>query len=301
MTDFLVESAKVWSRPHRGDLTQAYVFCTVLSANLSHVGYRGTLAAQASTGHDNGQVCRRPISVNAVATSLALPYETVRRKAAALVATGMVRRDRMGLVVVPDTMARPELVAAAAQIRCLLSLLVGRLRQIGLDPSAISVTQDNDAAEPPDAVIARIVMDAQIRSLEQIASIFGDLISAYVFCGTLRANEQPLLVSPQLAWRFSSWGDLPPDAVRRPIAVRELARQLEMPFETVRRQIQRLRASGSVMSAGAEGFIVPASAMDNENTEYQRGKLSLEFFRMLSALHSVGAFRRDLEEAAVGA
>ena len=290
MGNLLFSSARTWARADGGDVTGAFVFCTILSVNCIHLGYDGPLAAAAAAGEDAGVVVRRPISAHAIAQSTSLPYETVRRRVHAMIASGTLARERGGLVVPADVLRRPAIVAAMREVRGLLNEVRAVLISIGWDLVALAGSDAVKPAPPSDALVARIVLDAHIRSLETIAPAFGDMVRAYIFHGVLRANLADLLSDGELAWRYAHDDTPPPDAIRKPITIRELARHVEMPFETVRRQVGQLVASGALVTVGNTGVIAPLSATTNEQADQRNGKLAIEFFKMLTTLARVGAF-----------
>ena len=288
MTDFLVTSAQAWARPHGGDLTQAFVFQTILDANLQPLPLDDPMGLLAAAGEDDDRAPKRPISVHAVATSLSLPYETVRRKVVSMEAMGLIARDRQGVVVRSAALRTQHMRAAMAEVRTLLGQALTILEKIGLDLSAFPSTAEASALHPPgDPVIARIVAGAQIRMLERIAPIFGDVIGAYLFGGVLRANQSELLINADMAWRYATQETLAPDEVRLPVTVSTLSKQLGLPLETVRRQVRRMTQGGYVIATD-QGVVAPVSIIAGEADEYQSSKMSLEFFRMLGGLAQVG-------------
>ncbi|MCP3733426.1 Lrp/AsnC family transcriptional regulator [Sphingomonas sp. RP10(2022)] len=290
MGDLLMSSARVWARVHDGDVTTVFVFCTILSANLAYLGYDSPLAAAAAAGDDGGAALRRPISAHAIAESMSLPYETVRRRVVAMTATGMLVRERSGLVVPAEALRQPAAVAAMHEGRCLLEALRAVLVSIGFDLVALAGGVSPMRTRPFDALVSRIVLDAQIRSMEMVAPIFGDVMRAYIFYGVMRSNVAETLSDGDLAWRYAHEDTPPPDAARKPITIRELARAIEMPFETVRRQVKRLLDAGVLTTIGSAGVIAPLSVVVGEQAAQQNAKLGAEFFRMLTTLARVGAF-----------
>ncbi|MES2338032.1 MAG: hypothetical protein V4537_08055 [Pseudomonadota bacterium] len=293
MSQFLLSSARAWARPHTGDLTSAFVMCTTLTANLEHLGYGDPLAALASDGRDGGAALRRPISANAIAESLSLPYETVRRRTIAMIADGRLRRVEAGLIVPPETLAGVALGRAMREVCDLLDDTVVTLAGIGFDAHAIAASAGAampgpSAPPPPDALIARIALDAQIRSLETVASSFGDIVSAYVCATIVAANVRALTLDSELAWRYAAEDQSPPDALRRPVTIRDLARELAMPFETVRRHVRVLIERNAVVTVTARGVMVPRSVIEGADAVRHQARLMMEFVRMIGNLARAG-------------
>lgn len=110
-----------------GDLLRALVFTAIWTANVKHVINTATVTSQTVLSDD----LRRPVSVLAIANSLRLPYETVRRHANALQKAGICRRvGRLGLVV-PAGEHR-KMASGTVQAHTLLTSLLAELRRAGL-------------------------------------------------------------------------------------------------------------------------------------------------------------------------
>jgi DNA-binding transcriptional ArsR family regulator len=83
-----------------------------------------------------------------------------------------------------------------------------------------------------------------------------DLVTALVFLGVTRANVRPLQADPAADAAYASQAEVPPEDLRKPVSVYAVARDLRMPYETVRRHITKLREAG-LIEAGARGVWVP--------------------------------------------
>lgn len=90
-----------------GELLTAVVFLAVSQASVSHLnnGVRVALPGPDGVAPDH---MRRPVSVSAVAASLDLPYETVRRHVVKLVEQGLLTRDGLRGVYVPSAAFETE-------------------------------------------------------------------------------------------------------------------------------------------------------------------------------------------------
>lgn len=97
--DFLLDHLIAGLKAHDGDLLSVLVLAALSSGNCAH------LAAEQFATLDKAPPDRerRPLTIRQVAQSLGQPYETVRRRFAALEAAGqIVRRGRNGFIV-PET------------------------------------------------------------------------------------------------------------------------------------------------------------------------------------------------------
>lgn len=110
-----------------GDLLRALVFTAIWTANVKHVINTATAASQTVLSDD----LRRPVSILAIANSLRLPYETVRRHANALEKAGICRRvGRQGLVV--PAREHSKMASGTAQAHALITSFLAELRGAGL-------------------------------------------------------------------------------------------------------------------------------------------------------------------------
>lgn len=163
---------------------------------------------------------RRPVSLSAIACSLGLPYETVRRRVGRLHALGVCQLGAHGAVVPESFLASPPYMASvvAAYVR---------LHRFYLDVSAAdlmpSLPPSRYPPEPTAPVRAslRIIADYLLRTSEALIALTGDLVSSLAFLAVLSEGETP-----------------PPSSVSA------IARRLAMPQETVRRHCAALVEAG---------------------------------------------------------
>lgn len=84
-----------------------------------------------------------------------------------------------------------------------------------------------------------------------------NFVTALVFLAITRANVGGITISRKAAAPYLGLGEAPPDAERVPVTVYALARDLGIPYETVRRHVGKLKAAG-ICDAVADGIIIPA-------------------------------------------
>lgn len=111
-----------------------------------------------------------------------------------------------------------------------------------------------------------------------IAQFGGDLTRAVVFWGAARASVGHMNTANR--FRPEAGGGVFPDSHRRPISILGLADSLGMPYETVRRHVQRLVTDGLCERTGSREFLIRAEVL--ERPEMQRlirrvASRSLEF------------------------
>ena len=121
----------------------------------------------------------------------------------------------------------------------------------------------------------------------------GDLVRGIVFLAILQAGRPrfaELARRGVLAWPRS-------DDALKPVSVHSLAMSLGLPYETARRQVQRLIAAGLVRRIDAQGVIVPESALQSEAFAAYAAELQALFLKMLRGLRAIGF---DLESLSKG-
>ncbi|MBS0409826.1 MAG: hypothetical protein JSR86_07920 [Proteobacteria bacterium] len=123
--------------------------------------------------------------------------------------------------------------------------------------------------EAPDdnaRLMARLATDFVLRSLQLAAKQHdGDLIMAIVAAAIVSANTAHLNPIAGAPARHTDLDDVAPNEARRPVSVLAIAGSLGLPFETTRRYVNRLIASGQCrrvkggVLANAEALSTPAN------------------------------------------
>ncbi|WP_374471685.1 DeoR family transcriptional regulator [Phenylobacterium sp.] len=206
---------------------------------------------------------RRPVSTRAVAESIGLPAETVRRRVNRLVELGLCERVRGG-VVVPQRVLASSQYTEPARASCEgLGRLYARLRGLGvLDPPR----HPQPAMAPfPYRLVMRIWGDHLLRSLETAARTLGGLLQVMLQLSILRANGE--------------------GGGGRPVTVAALARRLGLPEETVRRNAARLVAEGRCLRTSRGLLMAPDVLERPEWIAFTSAHLNnlLRFYSVLDA------------------
>ncbi len=211
------------------DATDALIVLAINQANiapltrepLARIRY-GTLQAPAPDAR------RRAVSINAIAASLQLPFETVRRRVNALMAAGAVVRGEGGLIVPEAFLTAPDYIS---------TITAGHFRLIAFFHEANAagwVGELPRSAYPPEAEIpmraaARLISDYVLRSAANLMPLGGGVSGTLVLLGVADAEA--------------------------PATGPALARRLGMPTETVRRHVLRLAEEGACRRTGS-GYLV---------------------------------------------
>ena len=86
-----------------------------------------------------------------------------------------------------------------------------------------------------------------------------------------------------MARRYADENAIPPDSARRPVALRAIAKAIDLPFETVRRRVAALVAEDAV-HRGDTGVIVPARVLAENRFRDHNRRTTAHFEHMLGRL-----------------
>jgi DNA-binding Lrp family transcriptional regulator len=239
------------------DLLDILLIAAIAQANVALISQNPELqAAYAAADTPPPDEARRPISINALAASLRLPYETTRRRVHALEARGVCQIARQGVIIPTAVVSSPEYLRRSF-------LAYGRLNQLYVDLQAVDAlpclpakAPAPAAAEFPLRVVARMATDFMLRVTDDVMAELGDVMESIIFLEVVRANLQH--ISPR-----EGFGDIWleervfPDDVRKPVRAAQVARSMGLPAETGRRHCRRLVEAGYCRSV-PQGLLVNA-------------------------------------------
>lgn len=229
---FLLDQVRLGRGPL--DFADALIVLTVTQANVDRIRRSPELQiAYATYDRPPPEHLRRPISINAVAMSLGLPFETVRRRVRRLTLIGACRSTSAGLVVPTSLVSLPwhhrTLEAAFDRMR----VVYGRLGALG----ALQRSGSSEPAwtgPPPLRAAARISTEYLLRLVQLLVEEMGDLTGVAVWLEIFRSNTEHLPDREE---------SLRADALR-PVRIVSVAKRLGSPAETVRRRTAHLVALG---------------------------------------------------------
>jgi DNA-binding transcriptional regulator YhcF (GntR family) len=289
VTIFLLDLVGRQIRRHDGDFTRAIVYMAAIQASRTPAGGEGLDAAA------------RAFSVRAIAQSLALPYETTRRKVTDLEAAGLARRNGFrGYTVAPavfESEARRTDNEATWQA---LQRVIVDLRALGFDFSQVpggSTPTPARGQAGNDLVDAVTILtnDFLLRVLEAGSRPHGSMLDASIIATLILANAELLTLDPELAWTYSGAATPPPDHLRTPATITSLAASLGLTHETLRRRMRHYRALGWVKRATG-GYLMTLDRLQDPDV-LAAGLMIVQ--RFLQLLQSVSQLGVDL--ATVGA
>lgn len=107
----------------------------------------------------------------------------------------------------------------------------------------------------------------------------GDMLRGVIFLAIVDANVRGLRPEDPPSQTYSEAGDKVPDTLRRPISVHALAIELDLPYETTRRHVNRLMVDQLCVRADT-GVVVPAEVLAREDITAAL-KMNFEHLRQL--------------------
>jgi hypothetical protein len=258
-------------------LLDTLLIAAVIDANISRLNHEPALQlASARLDASPPDELRRPVSINALAESLDLPFETVRRHIRQLVARGVCVASPQGLVVPGALLSMPSFSALQRAryervVRFLAELAAERI----VKPPAFALpAADQDHA--PVRAVGRILSEFFFRSIGLMKGIVRDPVSGLILLELARASGERRLATP-LA---SGGGPDEPSAVR----VAELSRRLRLPYETTRRRVGGLVEDGLCRRRG-KGVLLNEEGVGRVEVELGENLVAVRrMCRMIGAL-----------------
>ena len=243
------------------DATDGLLLLAITQANLTPINRDPVLQRlYATIDQPPPDALRRPVSMNALSSSLGIPFETVRRRVTLLAKDGVVDVTSTGVYLPQATVSSPFYRIALEVTYRLVGSLYHRLRDLGLLanlPDPATAAQPFDA--PPIRLVARLATAYLLRLAEPLKLHIGDMVTGMILMDIVGANTEGLS-DLERGTQEAGEGGFVPDDHRKPIKVAELARRLAMPQETVRRHVNRLVRDERCVRVD-DGYIVPAHVL----------------------------------------
>jgi len=240
-------------------LMDAVLLLAILQANLAPITANRDLQLRFATLDAlPDDELRRPISVTALAASLRLPFETVRRRLAQLARSGICEATERGYRVPTRVMAQPRFASGHAVIYRELFTLQARLASVGCLPPSGPVAASIHP-EPPVRIASRLAVDYFLRALTMLSDRTGDPVNGFLLAAIFNGNATGFETAARSAPIGAAEGLLP-DADLRPVPAAEAARQLSVPHETVRRRLRGLEQRG-LCARTRGGWTIPQASL----------------------------------------
>jgi hypothetical protein len=116
-----------------GDGREGLVVQAIFAANTAHLDIRTVDRSIAGPDATLPDEVRKPISINRLAQSLGLPFETTRQCVNRLIKAGTCVRVKGGILVPKGAVQQPEVAAAVMANLTAVRQLVRNLQAVGLD------------------------------------------------------------------------------------------------------------------------------------------------------------------------
>lgn len=281
VTVFMLDLVSRTLRKHDGDFTRAVVYMAALQASRS------------PSHGEGGPGPARVFSVRAIAQSMGIPYETTRRKIAELEAAGMARRvDTRGYTVSPQTFEGEAYRAECEATWRALQRLIADLRTLDFDFGAFSGGSSLAGARHlarADLVEAAAVLvnDFILRVLESGVQPHGSMLDSAVISTLILTNAELLTNDRELAWQYSGATTPPPDHLRRPATITEVASALGLSHETVRRRFRRYCGLGWAKRVTG-GYLLTVERLQQADVLNSGLMVSQRFLQLVQSLRQLG-------------
>lgn len=272
------------------DVVDGLLLCAISQANVAQITRNADLQrTYATLDQPPPDEVRRPVSVSAIANSLRLPFETTRRRVAALAALDIIQTTPRGVIVPTAPLNSPFYRIGAEANYNLVRNLYFRLRGIGLLEELPKPTWPGfDPENPPIRLVIRLSSDYALRLAEPIGEHIGDLVSGFILMDLIHANTEHLADTEAGAaddgWEVSGFV---PDDQRKSVRPTLLAQRLGIPHETVRRHLNRL-AKDDLCERNGDGYLVSARILARQPfVQYMTDNQS-HLYRLYSQLADFG-------------
>jgi hypothetical protein len=274
-----------------GDVLDTLLAGVIIHANVSEIMRRADLQLAFSDKDEMPpDEMRRPVTMHAIATSLALPFETVRRRVGNMVKTGFCRAVDGGVIVPTAVLAAPQYTAGGFRGYERIRAFYYQLGDLGLAGELPPPTVALADGVFPIRAVARLVGTYVLRVIETLAPL-GDLLDGLVWLEIYRSNVEhaPAELSGA-AEAPPGPDDLAHDGLRRPAPVTALAARLGLPHETIRRRVTGMIARGACVRVHG-GLIIPGEALARPELTAVLAENAANLTRLFGALSQLGVLQ----------
>jgi len=216
---------------------------------------------------------RRPVSINAVAASLGLPFETVRRRIRRLAAEQVCTVQSEGVVVPASFLASASYLQSVMLGHERLRRFYVELRDAGLVDGLPPPAFDTDSV--PVRAAARLLADYVLRASEGLMREAGNVISVLTLVALLAAA-------------LADEGR--PGGAPRVLSVRAIAIRLKLSAETARRHVAELIEEGLCVRTPA-GLVVMEATLARTGLRLLFAENAANVQRLLAGLAERGVIR----------
>ncbi len=244
---------------------------------------------------------RQPVGLRDLATSLNIPLEVAREEVVSLIEAGLCVRVPGGVVVPSRVIQSPAINRIHETNLASFFQMIDELRAIDFDFEAVKSRTDTGSTmvlEPnfkasmssglPRRVISRVTTIFYLSSAVGGSIPFGgDWLASTIFATVMSINSEMISKDPKEAWLYSRQDTPPPDRLRQPATVGEVARQLNLGEDIVRHQIERQISENRVVAVEG-GYLASMDYMQSEASQAAGLNMIRAFYRMIHDLTHLG-------------
>jgi DNA-binding transcriptional ArsR family regulator len=278
-----------------GEVLEPLILGAIASASVARISeYPALDGAYATLDAPAPDALRRPIPMLALAESLRLPYETVRRRVHKLAAAGRCQLTPDGVVQPESAGNDPRHVAEAVERYERTRRLYFDLLAAG-EPVARRTAAPGASLgppQPPVRLVNRLVGDYCLRLADAMTRGAGDLLKGLILMEIARAGDERLDAAG-----FPAAEGRPPGATPRPVLPADLSRRLQVPAETMRRHITALSDMGLVIRRPA-GVLLSPQGLEQSGFAQVAAANASNLRRLFDRLDRAGVLHRWDAEAA---
>jgi len=224
------------------DLLTTLLFTAILDANMAPVN-RDPELRLAYGGLEDAcpDELRRPVTINAMAASLRLPFETVRRRVHELIDAGDCVATAHGVYVPRSAVTSPSYKAIQVARYERVRAFYRTLRDVG------ELAADDPPAPATQELLVRavnrVISEYMLRACGDLIAVTGDMLGSVILMEVALENSADL--PPD---RLPAWADAPA-AIARPVRGSVLSARLGLSAETLRRHAIGLETAGFLRRA----------------------------------------------------
>lgn len=243
------------------DILDSLIAVAVSQANVAPVNASRELQLRYATyDQPPPDDLRRPISINALAQSLRLPFETVRRRLIKLSLLGVCQSTRAGVMVPTRALLGPIHHGALERNDQLTAELWRRASDDLQGPHPGG--GESVWADRPLRLLSRVAFDYVLRLGDQLSEVFGDPTSVAVWAATIEADEAP-------------------------ISMQAIARRVQLSPETVRRRVHELVGQNR-LQISPSGVVPSPEFLRSEAIDRVVARNRTDLLRLFAVLSDLG-------------
>lgn len=234
----------------------ALLVAALLEANVNRLNRDPELqAAYAQLDRAPPDELRRPLSINALAASLHIPFETARRHVNKLIRQGYVTSGPGGVYVPAAVVVSPPFVAAAKARYERVFQFHAELVLVGMAEPLPFTVLPVDHPQAPVRAIGRILSDYFFRMIDIMLQRVPDPLTGLLLLDIVRAGSERVSPLQAAAALRTGWVG---EAGGGPVRVAHLSRRRGIPYETTRRHVGWLLEHGYCRRDGVGLTLAPA-------------------------------------------